>query len=83
VTPEKEFAGKSADELADMLADRGLALGQEERDVIDVREWIAERRASELRDAPTNQNSPAAGMTMGALETLDALLAYLNGDEDA
>lgn len=53
------------------------------RTLRDVREWITERRASEVRDAPKNQNTPAAGMTMGALEILDALSAYLNGDDDA
>lgn len=53
------------------------------RTLADVREWIAERKASERRDAPTNQNTPAAGMTMGALEVLKDLSAYLNGDDDA
>lgn len=53
------------------------------RTLKDVRDWITERRAGEVRDAPKNQNTPAAGMTMGALETLDALSAYLNGDDDA
>jgi hypothetical protein len=74
---------KSSDELADEIFARSDALRREERDVIDVREWIAERKASELRDVPTNQNTPAAGMTMGALETLEALTRYLNGDDDA
>jgi hypothetical protein len=82
-TSPEEWQGKSSDELADEIFARAEALRQEERDVIDVREWIAERQESERRDAPTNQNTPAAGMTMGALETLDALTAYLNGDDDA
>lgn len=54
------------------------------RTLADVRKWLTERRDHEVRNAPTaDPNTPASGMTMGALETLDALLAYLNGDDDA
>lgn len=49
----------------------------------EIREWAKERRAHEVLGAPADRNTPAAGMTMGALETLDALLAYLDGDDDA
>lgn len=53
------------------------------RTLAEIRAWISERRDHEARNAPERQNTPAAGMTMGALETLDALSAYMNGDDDA
>lgn len=76
---------RTADELADAIADRGLTEAREERSVLDVREWVAERRDHEYRNrpAPEHGNTVASGMAMGAIETLDALTAYLNGDDDA
>jgi hypothetical protein len=73
VRPDKE----------DKPEDRPPSLHGHNRTLRDVREWIAERKASERKDAPTDQHTPAFGMTMGALETLDALSRYLNGDDDA
>lgn len=49
----------------------------------EIREWVQERRDHERRNAPAERNTPAAGMTMGALETLDAFEAWLNGDDEA
>lgn len=49
----------------------------------EIREWVAERRDHEKRNEPTNPNTPAGGMTMGALETLDDLKRYLDGDDEA
>lgn len=49
----------------------------------DLRAWIFERRYFERRNAPKERNTPASGMTMGALETLDRLEAWLDGDDEA
>jgi hypothetical protein len=51
----------------------------------EIREWATERRESEYRNrpAPEHGNTVASGMTMGALETLDALARYLDGDDEA
>ncbi len=49
----------------------------------EIRDWAAERQDFERRSAPENSNTPAGGMAMGALETLDPLLRYLNGDDEA
>jgi len=48
-----------------------------------LRFWICERREFERRNAPQERNTPASGMTMGALETLDRLEAWLDGDDEA
>lgn len=55
----------------------------EKRTTREIRIWAAEREDHELRNAPQERNTPAAGMTMGALETLRALIAYLEGDDEA
>lgn len=70
---------------AEEIADRGLANGAELRTLADVRDWATERRDHEYRNrpAPEHSNTVASGMSLGAVETLDALLAYLNGDDDA
>jgi len=52
------------------------------RSEAEVRDWIKERRDHEVRNAPTERNTPASGMTMGAIETLDALIAWLNGEDE-
>ena len=54
-----------------------------DRTLADVRDWLKERRASEVSDAPTDQSTAAYSMTLGAIETIDALTAYLDGDDDA
>lgn len=72
-----------AERLADILAERGLAEAREEHSVLDVREWIAERLKSERRDTPTDQSTPAYAMTLGAVEVLDALIDFLDGDDEA
>lgn len=71
------------DRQAEEIAERGLANGAELRTLADIREWLKERETSERANAPITQNTPASGMTMGALETIDALTRYLNGDDDA
>lgn len=48
----------------------------------EVREWLRERKDHERRNAPQDRNSAAAGMTMGALETLEAMERWLEGDEE-
>jgi hypothetical protein len=48
----------------------------------ELRAWISEWRGWEQRNAPKERNTVAAGMAMGALETLDRLKAWLDGDED-
>lgn len=53
------------------------------RSNFEVREWLREREAHERRNAPEERNTPASGMTMGALETLDRLKAWLDGDDEA
>jgi hypothetical protein len=50
--------------------------------ISDIKRWIKEERARELRNAPKEQNTPAAGMTMGAIETLDHLRAFIDGDSE-
>lgn len=54
----------------------------EEKAGWEVQEWADERLAHERRNAPKERNTPAAGMTMGAIETLEALKAWLNGEEE-
>jgi hypothetical protein len=54
-----------------------------ERSLVEIREWVSERRDHEMRNAPLQGNTPASGMTMGALETLDASTSFLDGDDDA
>jgi hypothetical protein len=53
------------------------------RSLGEIRDWIDERLAHERRNAPTDRSSVGAGMTMGALETLEAEKAWLNGDDEA
>lgn len=43
--------------------------------------WLSERREHERRNAPADSNNVMGGMAMGALETLDALEAWLKGDD--
>lgn len=49
----------------------------------EVREWAKSWLQHERQNAPADSNSVAGGMTMGALETLERLLAWLEGDEEA
>ena len=48
----------------------------------EIKAWIVEQREFELRNAPAERNTPAAGMTMGALETLEALENFLSGSDE-
>lgn len=47
-----------------------------------VEEWVDERLEHERRNAPEDRSSIAAGMTMGALETLEDLKRWLNGEDE-
>ena len=57
------------------------ALSEGDRSLAEIRNWISERRDHERRNEPSNPNTPAGGMTMGALETLNDLTAFLNGED--
>lgn len=50
----------------------------------EVREWAKSWLEHERRNAPiTERNSVGQGMTLGAIETLERLIAWLDGDEEA
>jgi hypothetical protein len=70
----------SPEKQAEELAERALSV---RHSPLEILEWAEDRRLTEEGMRGPTTNTVGSGMTLGAIETLDALLAFLKGDDDA
>lgn len=70
---------KQLEEQAAEIADRALSI---RRSPLEILEWAEDRRRTEEGMRGPTTNTVGSGMTLGAIETLDSLLAFLKGDDD-